>query len=179
MLFASELRGRRFGVVVQSDAFLPRSVVLVAPTSRSAKPASFRPEVEINGARTRILVEQVGAVDVNRLGDIAGHCTPEEQWGIDAALLTVLGLNWWVPIADPGVGQTRSSVRCCCFRSLRQRATRSLPNRSPSTTRPTRRSSSFEASASPCRRKSGMAAQSRTDRSVWIRILKPASRTLP
>ena len=87
-----EQRGRRFGVVVQSDAFLPRSVVLVAPTSTSAKPASFRPEVEIDGTSTRVLVEQIGAVDVHRLGDLAGHLTPEGQWGIDAALLTVLGL---------------------------------------------------------------------------------------
>ena len=44
-----EQRGKRFGVVVQSDAFLPRSVVLVAPTSASVKPASFRPEIEIEG----------------------------------------------------------------------------------------------------------------------------------
>jgi len=88
-----EQQGRRFGVVVQSDAFLPRSVVLVAPTSRSAKPASFRPEIEIDGSSTRVLVEQVGAVDVNRLGDLTGHLTPEEQWGVDAALLIVLGLD--------------------------------------------------------------------------------------
>lgn len=88
-----EQRGKRFGVVVQSDAFLPRSVVLVAPTSASAKAASFRPEIEIEGSSTRVLVEQVGAVDINRLGDLAGHLTPEEQWGIDTALLTVLGLN--------------------------------------------------------------------------------------
>ena len=39
-------QGERYGVVVQSDVMLPRSVVVVAPTSRSAKPASFRPEVE-------------------------------------------------------------------------------------------------------------------------------------
>lgn len=88
-----EQRGKRFGVVVQSDAFLPRSVVLVAPTSASAKPASFRPEIEIDGSSTRVLVEQVGAVDITRLGDLAGHLTPEEQWGVDTALLTVLGLN--------------------------------------------------------------------------------------
>jgi mRNA interferase MazF len=88
-----EQRGKRFGVVVQSDAFLPRSVVLVAPTSASAKAASFRPEIEIEGSSTRVLVEQVGAVDINRLGDLAGHLTPEEQWGIDTALLTVLGLT--------------------------------------------------------------------------------------
>ncbi len=88
-----EQRGPRFGVVVQSDAFLPRSVVLVAPTSTSAKPASFRPEIDIAGVATRVLVEQVGAVDLQRLGDLAGHLTPEEQWGVDTALLTVLGLN--------------------------------------------------------------------------------------
>ena len=88
-----EQQGKRFGVVVQSDVFLPRSVVLIAPTSRSAKPASFRPEIEVDGSSTRVLVEQVGAVDVNRLGDLTGHLTPEEQWGIDTALLTVLGLS--------------------------------------------------------------------------------------
>ena len=88
-----EQQGRRFGVVVQSNAFLPRSVVFVAPTSTSAKPASFRPEIDIGGTSTRVLVEQVGAVDVNRLSDLAGHLTPEEQWGVDAALLAVLGLS--------------------------------------------------------------------------------------
>ncbi|MBN2113296.1 MAG: type II toxin-antitoxin system PemK/MazF family toxin [Acidimicrobiia bacterium] len=88
-----EQHGRRYGVVVQADALLPRSVVLIAPTSQSAKPASFRPEIEVAGERTRVLVEQVGAVDVQRLGDLAGRLSPEEQWGIDAALLTVLGLD--------------------------------------------------------------------------------------
>ncbi len=88
-----EQKGRRFGVVVQSDVFLPRSVILVAPTSTGAKPASFRPEIEIDGIPTRVLVEQVGAVDVRRLGELAGHLSPEELWGVDAALLTVLGLG--------------------------------------------------------------------------------------
>ena len=88
-----EQHGARFGVVVQADELLPRSVVLVAPTSRSARPASFRPEVDVDGARTRVLVEQVGAVDVSRLGDPVGHATAEEMWGIDDALLVVLGLS--------------------------------------------------------------------------------------
>ncbi|MGC2240690.1 MAG: type II toxin-antitoxin system PemK/MazF family toxin [Acidimicrobiia bacterium] len=88
-----EQHGKRFGVIVQSDALLPRSVVLIAPTSSSARSASFRPEIEIEGTETRVLVEQMGAVDVGRLGDMAGHLTSEEQWGVDAAILTVLGLN--------------------------------------------------------------------------------------
>ena len=88
-----EQQGERFGVVLQADELLPRSVVVVAPTSRSARPASFRPEVKIAGSVTRVLVEQIGAVDVNRLGRRSGHLTAEEMWGVDEALLTVLGLD--------------------------------------------------------------------------------------
>jgi mRNA interferase MazF len=88
-----EQLGERYGVVVQSDALLPRSVVLVAPTSRSAKPAWFRPEVEVAGGGTRVLVEQLGAVDVGRLGRRVGRLTAEEMWAVDDALVTVLGLD--------------------------------------------------------------------------------------
>ena len=88
-----EQRGERFGVVVQSDALLPRSVVLIAPTSESARSASFRPEVLVDGSATKVLVEQVGAVDTRRLGTFVDRLTPEEQWGVDAALTVVLGLH--------------------------------------------------------------------------------------
>jgi mRNA interferase MazF len=88
-----EQHGDRYGVVVQAEEFLPRSVVIVAPTSRSAKQASFRPEIDVEGQRTRVLVEQLGAVDASRLGELSGHLSPEELWGVDEALSTVLGLN--------------------------------------------------------------------------------------
>ncbi|HEY2077928.1 MAG TPA: type II toxin-antitoxin system PemK/MazF family toxin [Streptosporangiaceae bacterium] len=88
-----EQQGRRYGVIVQANELLPRSVVLVAPTSLSARPASFRPEVDLLGNTTRVLVEQVGAIDSSRLGDLVGRVRPEQQWGIDEALLTVLGLR--------------------------------------------------------------------------------------
>ena len=88
-----EQHDRRFGVIVQADTFLPRSVVLVAPTSRSARPATFRPEIVIDGETTRVLVEQVGVVDVNRLGESVAHASAEEIWGIDESLVTVLGLS--------------------------------------------------------------------------------------
>jgi mRNA interferase MazF len=88
-----EQHGDRFGVVVQAEAFLPRSVVIVAPTSRSARAASFRPEIEVNGESSQVLVEQIGAVDAQRLGELAGHLSREELWGVDEALLTVLGLR--------------------------------------------------------------------------------------
>ena len=88
-----EQQGERYGVIVQSDVMLPRSVVVVAPTSRSAKPASFRPEVEVAGDSTRVLVEQLGAVDVQRLGRRVGRLTAEEMWSVDEALVVVLGLD--------------------------------------------------------------------------------------
>lgn len=88
-----EQRGDRYGVVVQATELLPRSVVIVAPTSQSARGASFRPEAEVAGEATRVLVEQIGAVDGRRLGELVGHLTPEEMWGVDDALITVLGLR--------------------------------------------------------------------------------------
>ena len=83
-----ERSGERLGVVVQANEFLPRSVVIVAPTSRSARAASFRPEINLGGERTRVLIEQLGAVDAQRLGELTGPATPEEMWGIDEGLAT-------------------------------------------------------------------------------------------
>lgn len=88
-----EQHGNRYGVIVQSDALLNLSTVLVAPTSTAARPASFRPEIHIGETPTRVLVEQTGAVDISRLGDLAGHLSTEEQWGVDLALNTVLDLR--------------------------------------------------------------------------------------
>ena len=88
-----EQTGDRFGVVLQADALLGGSTVIVAPTSRSAKPASYRPEISINGDKPRVLVEQLTAVDATRLGDYAGLLTHEELWDVDCALLTVLDIS--------------------------------------------------------------------------------------
>ena len=47
----------------------------LAPTSTSALAASFRPEIEVLGRRTRVLVEQTAAVDPQRLG--GGRGSPD------------------------------------------------------------------------------------------------------
>jgi mRNA interferase MazF len=88
-----EQAGPRFGVVVQGDALSPLSTVIVAPTSTRPLAASFRPEIEVDGGTTRVLADQLRAVDLGRLGrsrGLAGHAAMEE---IDEALLTVLGLD--------------------------------------------------------------------------------------
>lgn len=86
-----EQSGARYAVVVQSD-LLPLSTWLVAPTSTSARAASFRPEVVIAGRTTRVLAEQVVAIDPQRLGEGIGHLTFEEMRRLDAAIRIVLAL---------------------------------------------------------------------------------------
>ena len=87
-----EQRGPRYGVIVQADALLGLSTALIAPTSRSAAAATFRPEIVLDGEPTRVLVEQLRAVDLERLETHAGRLAPNEQQAVDEALELVLGL---------------------------------------------------------------------------------------
>lgn len=87
-----ELRGARYVVVVQSD-LLPLSTWLVSPTSTSARPASFRPEIELDGKTARVLAEQTTPVDPERLGELAGRLTTNELAAVDDALRTTLNLE--------------------------------------------------------------------------------------
>jgi mRNA interferase MazF len=87
-----EQRGPRYAVILQADALLGLSTAIVAPTSRSAAPATFRPEVRVAGDVTRVLVEQLRTVDIGRLDDRVAHLSAEEQLAVDDALELVLGL---------------------------------------------------------------------------------------
>ena len=87
-----EQAGRRFGVIVQAGELLGLSTAIVAPTSRSAAAATFRPEIDLANERTRVLVEQLRAVDVDRLGKFAGRLSAHEQQAVDEALTLVLDL---------------------------------------------------------------------------------------
>lgn len=86
-----EQAGARHAVVVQSDE-LHLSTWLVAPTSTSARPATFRPSVEVSGRPTLVLAEQTAAIDPERLGDHEGVLTHDEMQRVDAALRVTLRL---------------------------------------------------------------------------------------
>src|SRR5439155_26194274 len=73
-----EQRGARYALVVQADEFLDLTTVLVSPTSTSARAASFRPEITLDGHETRVLVEQTTVVDPERLGRSAGRLGARE-----------------------------------------------------------------------------------------------------
>jgi mRNA interferase MazF len=83
-------RGPRYAVAIQSDAIL-LSTLIVAPTSTSAQPAIFRPEIEMDGTRTFVLLDQMRAVDASRLGDFAGRLDAAETGEVDRAIQLILG----------------------------------------------------------------------------------------
>jgi mRNA interferase MazF len=57
-----EQRGRRLGLVIsiEQNAW---STVTIIPTSTSAQPAVFRPEVIVAGRDTKILIDQIRTID--------------------------------------------------------------------------------------------------------------------
>ena len=80
-----EQRGRRYVVLVQSDSLM-LSTVIAAPTSTGAWTSSFHPEVEFEGQRSRVLLEQLQAIDPERrLGRYVGRVSAEQQQEIDHA----------------------------------------------------------------------------------------------
>ena len=58
----------------------------------SAQPASFRPRVKIAKVYTLILIDQLTALDVGRLGKQIGTLTLEELWAIDDAIRIMLAV---------------------------------------------------------------------------------------
>ncbi len=86
-------QGRRYAVIVQADDLLTLSTVVVCPTSRSAFPASFHPEVMIAEQSTQVLCEMVGAADARALGERVGHLSREELGTVEDALLLVLDMT--------------------------------------------------------------------------------------
>ena len=87
-----EQRGRRYGLVL-SPTDMPWSVVTIIPTSTSAQPAVFRPEIEIAGMPTRLLVDQIRSVDIRYIHDEPVHyLTRDESAEVDHAVARYLGL---------------------------------------------------------------------------------------
>lgn len=86
-----EQRDLRYAVVLQPD-WLTLSTWIVAFTSTSARPTSFRPEVTIADRRTLVMCDQLATVDLQRLTEPMGLLTLEERQRVDEALALVLDL---------------------------------------------------------------------------------------
>lgn len=88
-----EQKGPRYAVIVQSDD-VPLSTCLVAPTSTGRRGASFRPEITVDGTKTRVMVEQLTVIDPHvRLGAFAGRLDAGEMQAVDEAIRDLLALD--------------------------------------------------------------------------------------
>lgn len=65
---------------------------LVVPTSTSAQPAIFRPEAEVLGRQTRLLVDQMRAIDTNYLGRNVGFLNRVDLAELEHRISEYLGL---------------------------------------------------------------------------------------
>lgn len=88
-----EQGGRRLGVVV-SPSDSPLSVVTVIPTSTSAGPSIHRPELDITGRTTRVLIDQIRSIDTDYVvGDPVDYLTRDELEAVELALAHYLGVQ--------------------------------------------------------------------------------------
>lgn len=88
-----EQGGKRLGLVV-SPSDSPLSVVTVIPTSTSAGSSIHRPEVEIAGRPTRMLIDQVRSIDADYVvGDPVDYLSRDPLIEVELALAHYLGLH--------------------------------------------------------------------------------------
>ena len=88
-----EQGGKRLGLVV-SPSDSPLSIVTVIPTSTSARPSIHRPELEIAGRATRLLVDQVRSIDVNSVeGDPVDYLSRDQLVDVELAVAHYLGVQ--------------------------------------------------------------------------------------
>lgn len=87
-----EQRGKRLGLALSnhSDRW---STVVVVPTSTSAGPSAFRPEVVVAGRETRLLVDQMRSIDTRYVvGDLVDFLNHEDLEQVEYAVTRYLGL---------------------------------------------------------------------------------------
>lgn len=88
-----EQGGKRLGLIV-SPSDSPLSVVAVIPTSTSAGPSIHRPEIEIAGRPTRMLVDQIRSIDIDYVvGDPVDYLTRDQLVEVEFALVHYLGVQ--------------------------------------------------------------------------------------
>lgn len=87
-----EQGGRRLGLVV-SPSNSPLSVATIIPTSTSAGSSIHRPEFEIAGRSTRMLVDQIRSIDLRYIaGDPVDYLSRDQLVEVELALVHYLGI---------------------------------------------------------------------------------------
>ena len=96
-----EQGGKRLGLVV-SPSDSPLSIAAVIPTSTSAGLSIHRPELEIAGRPTRMLVDQIRSIDIDYVvGDPVDYLTRDQLAQVELALAHYLGVQDATPRPSP------------------------------------------------------------------------------
>lgn len=88
-----EQGGKRLGLVM-SPSKSPLSVATVVPTSTSAGRSIHRPELEIAGRPTLMLIDQIRSIDLDHIvGEPLDYLTREQLAQVELALAHYLGFQ--------------------------------------------------------------------------------------
>lgn len=91
----SEIATGRPAIIV-SNSVINKNMNTIEVVYLTTRPREIRPThvvIKSSGVLSTALCEQVSTVDINRIKDKVGECTPEEMEKIDIALLSSLGLD--------------------------------------------------------------------------------------
>lgn len=88
-----EQRGRRYGLSI-SEPLPDWSVTTIIPTSTGAGASIYRPEIEMGGQTTRLLVDQIRTIDISFVeGDPVHFLDWHELAVVETTLKRYLGLR--------------------------------------------------------------------------------------
>lgn len=92
--YGSEIKKARPGVIVSNDMLNQTSdvVEVVFLTTQPKRELPTHVCINSTGCEATALCEQINAVDVRRVGNYCGTCTPDEMLAIDRALCASLDL---------------------------------------------------------------------------------------
>ena len=89
-----EQRGRRYGLVISPTS--DWTVATIVPTSASARPMRFRPQLELLGQQVVYLIDQIRSIDTAYIyGDPVHYLNHHDLMRVETAIVRYLGLDTW------------------------------------------------------------------------------------
>ena len=129
----SEIATGRPAVIVSNQSInnYKYTVEVVYLTTRAKPMKSEHVTIQASKTISTALCEQISTIDVSRIGDKMGECTPEEMERIDIALLSSLGLdNYSVAYASSDKVLARVSAIMAERDAYKEMCTRIMTNNS-------------------------------------------------
>lgn len=90
----SEIKKTRPGVIISNDGqnLVGQRVIIAPATSVVKKLYPFEILIDLNGKKSKVMLDQIRTVDCQRLGEKIGKLTLKETEDLDRALKLVLNL---------------------------------------------------------------------------------------